>query len=188
MSTHFNYFLFTYITQGMVVNGFLNVVVSTLEKRFELSSTQSGIIVSSYDIASVLALIPVSYFGGRGSKPHWLAGGMFPDRHRVRALLSPSLPHRHLRVRINAREDNVCYLQDDNVTDSCDGSSLSDYRYFFIIGNLFHGVGAAPLYTLGVTYLEENLKTKVSVMYIGTLLYFTLSVRWPSLYVRIWRL
>jgi organic anion transporter 4A len=42
--------------------------------RFGIKSTESGLIASSYDIASFLCLLPVSYLGGRptGSKPLWI--------------------------------------------------------------------------------------------------------------------
>ena len=58
----------------MVVNGFVNVVISTIEKRFDLQSTISGYIASSYDVGSMLAVIPVAYFGGRlgSSKPRYI--------------------------------------------------------------------------------------------------------------------
>ena len=57
--------------QGMVVNGFVNVVISTLERRFGLTSAQTGLIAGSYDIGSLLSVIPITYFGGRlgSSKP-----------------------------------------------------------------------------------------------------------------------
>ena len=60
--------------QGMVINGFVNVVISTLEKRFDLQSAQTGLIAGSYDIGSMLAVIPISYFGGRlgASKPRYI--------------------------------------------------------------------------------------------------------------------
>ncbi len=55
----------------MVINGFVNVCVSTVERRFGLQSTQSGIIAGAYDVGSMIAVIPVAYFGGRlgASKP-----------------------------------------------------------------------------------------------------------------------
>ena len=55
----------------MVINGIVNVGISSLERRFGLQSTQSGIIAGSYDVGSMLAVIPISYFGGRlgSSKP-----------------------------------------------------------------------------------------------------------------------
>ena len=56
------------IVQGMI---FTNVVISSIERRFGYDSTQSGIIAGSYDMGSLIAVIPVTYFGGRpgSSKP-----------------------------------------------------------------------------------------------------------------------
>lgn len=55
----------------MIVNGFVNVVITTIEKKFDLKSSQTGLIAGSYDFVGFLFLIPVSYFGGRpnSSKP-----------------------------------------------------------------------------------------------------------------------
>lgn len=62
----------------MVVNGFVNVVITTIERRFGLRSSQSGLVAGGYDIASFLCLIPVTYLGGRpgASKPRWIAWGV----------------------------------------------------------------------------------------------------------------
>lgn len=59
----------------MVVNGFINVVITTIEKRFGLKSSETGLIAGGYDIASFFFLVPVSYFGGRSqaSKPRYVA-------------------------------------------------------------------------------------------------------------------
>ena len=46
-------------------------------------------------------------------------------------------------------------------------TNLWKYKYMFIFAQLFHGMGATPLYTLGVTYMDENLKTKVTPVYVG---------------------
>ena len=64
------------VVQGMI---FTNVVISTIEKRFGWDSTQSGIIAGSYDMGSLLSVIPVTYFGGRkgASKPRFIAAGLF---------------------------------------------------------------------------------------------------------------
>ena len=66
------------LLQGMVVNGFVNVVISNIERRYDLTSTETGTIASCYDIASVLCLIPVSYFGGLGCKPRYLGEELTP--------------------------------------------------------------------------------------------------------------
>ena len=67
---------FAAIVQGMI---FTNVVISSIEKRFGWASTHSGIIAGSYDIGSLLAVIPVTYYGGQklASKPKYIGAGMF---------------------------------------------------------------------------------------------------------------
>lgn len=54
--------------QGLIINGFINVSISTLEKRFDLPSSRTGLIASSYDIATATLVVFVSYYGGRGHK------------------------------------------------------------------------------------------------------------------------
>jgi solute carrier organic anion transporter family, member 4A len=70
--------LFFYTFSGLVVNGFVNVVITTIERRYGLRSSQTGLIASGYDIASFLFLVPVTYFGGRrgASKPRWIGWGV----------------------------------------------------------------------------------------------------------------
>ena len=172
--------------QGMVINGFVSVVISTIERRFELSSKQSGFVASGYDIASVLCLIPVSYIGGRGHKPRWIAGGvlllslgsfMFSLPHFVadfysydevgevlvplamcRSAVSPA-------VRANSSSGSDC--DDDEGQTLTKTSSLSVYMFVMVVAQMLHGAGATPVYTLAVTYLDDNLKPKVTPLYLG---------------------
>ena len=62
----------------MCINGLSNVVITSIERRFGLSSSQTGLIASSYDIASLIVTVPITYFGGRpgASKPKWIGGGL----------------------------------------------------------------------------------------------------------------
>lgn len=62
----------------MIVNGFVNVVITTIERRFGLRSKQTGLVAGGYDMASFLCLVPVTYLGGRAvaSKPRWLGFGV----------------------------------------------------------------------------------------------------------------
>lgn len=63
---------------GLLVNGCINVVITTIERRYGLKSTQTGLIAAGYDMASFVCLVPVTYFGGRknASKPRWIGIGM----------------------------------------------------------------------------------------------------------------
>jgi hypothetical protein len=43
----------------------------------------------------------------------------------------------------------------------------ANYMWLFLIGQLLHGAGASPLYTLGVTFIDENVSKKMSSVYLG---------------------
>ena len=156
-----------------MVNGFVNVNISTWERRFELRSTETGLVVSCYDIAVVLCLIPVTYFGGLGSKPRWLGWGFIILG--VAAVVC-SVPHfvteEYQYSSSSTDTPGYCGVLNNTesvVREACtrQRTSLNNYKYVFILGMLLFGVGASPLYTLGVTYMDENVKQKWLSMYIG---------------------
>lgn len=49
----------------------------------------------------------------------------------------------------------------------CKRGLLSNYKYMFVFGQLLHGMGASPLYTLGVSYLDDNLLPATTSLYVG---------------------
>ena len=50
--------------------------LSTLTRRYQLADTQIGIIPTMFEIALLVTIIFVSYFGGKGHKPRWLEVSM----------------------------------------------------------------------------------------------------------------
>ena len=58
---------------------------------------------------------------------------------------------KHIRHK-NANEDSI---------------SLSSYRYVFVAAQILHGVGAASLISLGVTYLDESVEKQNAPLFIG---------------------
>ncbi|XP_049279584.1 solute carrier organic anion transporter family member 4A1 [Anopheles funestus] len=193
--------------QGLVVNGFINVVITTIERRFGLRSTQTGLVASGYDIASFLCLVPVSYFGGRigASKPRWIGWGV-----AVMGLgaFVFALPHFLVgQYRATNSEQNVCTLAtlltngtgasvealteltgcshntgsplaNGGQASTSDSENSSWNVWFFFTAQLLLGAGASPLYTLGVTYIDENVSKKMSSVYLG--IYYTMAVVGPA--------
>lgn len=151
--------------QGMTVNGFINTVVTSIERRYDLHSYQSGLIASSYDVAACLCLTFVSYFGGTGHKPRWLGGGVLV---MGAGSLVFALPHFTAGAYEADGAEGVGTCR-ANRSEACRDRApgLSGYRLVFMLGQFLHGVGATPLYTLGVTYLDENVKSSYSPVYIG---------------------
>jgi len=62
--------------QSMVVNGLLGVTISTIERRFGLSSSQSAWIAGSYEIAGVPAILVIGYLGATLRRPVWMGAGL----------------------------------------------------------------------------------------------------------------
>ena len=58
--------------QGAVINGFVNVSLSSIERRFGVSSKAVGMISASFEISGLVIVIPVAYYGGRSSQPRIL--------------------------------------------------------------------------------------------------------------------
>ncbi|XP_033100149.1 solute carrier organic anion transporter family member 4A1-like [Anneissia japonica] len=173
----FSLCLFTAV-QGMVINGFINVSITTIERRFEMPSRNAGFIASSYDLACAILVLFVTYVGGRGHKPQWLAIGLLI---MGTGSLIFALPHftsgKYVPV-----VGTASVLCGDPFVDDCDQSTdskLSNYLYVFIVAQLLHGIGAVPLYTLGTALMDESVTTRQSGLYLG--IFYGSSIIGPSI-------
>ncbi|XP_046412309.1 solute carrier organic anion transporter family member 4A1 isoform X1 [Neodiprion virginianus] len=176
--------------QGMVVNGFVNVVITTIERKFGLRSSETGLIAGGYDIASFLLLVPITYLGGRSnaSKPRYIGIGVLVLSLGCLLFASP-----HFLVgtyRAGRQYENLCQRVTNTSalqTAACDSASKETdleaprglYLAIFLLAQLLHGAGAAPLFTLGVTYIDENVSKKMSSVYLG--IYYTMAILGPAL-------
>lgn len=173
------------IMEGLVVNGLLNVVLSTLERRFNLSSKASGMIRATNSISQMIATFPMSYFGGKGCKPRYLGVGIFTLGigalifslpHFLSGTYQPSVTSDGGDSLILCGESNSSSATDSIRETSDDFSHLTN---LFFLGQILHGVGSAPLWTIGVTYLDDNLPSSTSPLYVG--IFYAFAVIGPAI-------
>ncbi|XP_053910999.1 solute carrier organic anion transporter family member 4C1-like isoform X7 [Cuculus canorus] len=157
------------VFQGIVVNGLVNVSISTIERRYELNSSLTGLMSASYDIAFCILSLFVSFFGERGHKPRWLAFSAF--LLGLGSLIF-SLPHFISgKYHFGAKLEDTCQIPGASSTNfTCSAStksSLHKYLLVFMLGQLLLGVGGTPLYTLGTAFIDDSVPKHKSSLYIG---------------------
>ncbi|KAH7954806.1 hypothetical protein HPB49_021928 [Dermacentor silvarum] len=156
--------------QGLITNGCVNSNLATLEKRYQLRSVESGLIGSLYSVASLMVLLPVTYFGKDKNKPLMMAFGTCLMGVGSLAMALPYFvgpPYSFSQPRPDTCE-LVTGVANDSVPECDPGAGdLRQYKWFFWIGNFINGIGTAPYFTLGIAYLDENFRRSVSSKYIA---------------------
>ncbi|XP_060592764.1 solute carrier organic anion transporter family member 4A1-like isoform X2 [Ruditapes philippinarum] len=163
--------------EGFIVNGVINVVLVALEKRYSLPSSKSGLIASANDFGSIICSVLVGYFGEQRHKPKLMGTGVLIMAAGCFVFSLPHLIGENYRYTLSAGADNVtqnmCAVS-GNETGNC-GSTESDYvpesytasYALLMLGNVLLGIGASPMFTIGLSYIDENCKAKLTAFYIS---------------------
>ncbi|KAK6059976.1 organic Anion Transporter Polypeptide family protein, partial [Cooperia oncophora] len=167
--------------QGIIVNGLVPSAISSIERRFKLSTSTMGRIVQFYDFGYVLFCIPVSYFGGRHSKPAVLGAGLalisigsllFSTPHMLADSYSTNQDHKSLGACSIKTMWNSTDVDTSALTASCAAQKQNQpgtfqYVFLFCLAHFLHGIGATPLFTIGVSYIDENVGKALSSLFVG---------------------
>lgn len=68
-------FCIAWVLQGMYHTYFVSVI-TTIEKLFQIQSKITGIIMSATEIGQIGSSLLLTYYGGHGHRPKWIAWGM----------------------------------------------------------------------------------------------------------------
>ena len=168
-------------TQSLIVTGLSGVVISSIEKRYYLRSSEVGSIFSCYDIGSTIVTLVVSYVG-HSHKSKWLGTGSLVLGLGCLVFALPQLIVGKYEPAI-AQAADLCQINETlrnstNSLDICRGSQWY-HMMVFVLGQLLIGAGAAPVYNLGSAYLDENVTRKNSGIYLG--FYYAVATLGPGL-------
>ncbi|XP_050084289.1 solute carrier organic anion transporter family member 4A1 [Anopheles aquasalis] len=182
--------------QQALSSGYINSVITTIEKRFEIPSSLSGLIASSYEIGNVITVIFVSYLGSRRHIPVWIGiGAVIMGIGSLVFMVPHFTGEANPGITIdNKTSDNICRIvsvreQDMGLGrlsnslsnppltshnlrgDNCLKSKSSTFGpvILFVIAQILLGGGGSPLFTLGTTYVDDHVRKESSSMYIGAM-------------------
>lgn len=177
--------------QQTLSSGYLNSVITTIEKRFDITSGLSGAIASTYEIGNLITIIFVSYLGSRRHIPIWLAIGVIVMGIGSIVFVLPQFITERYTVQThisrNNTQDHICRtasLQEharspflsspaggEPGSHHCvDGQSSNTLVVvIFMVAQLLIGCGGSPLFTLGTTYIDDHVKRESAAVYIGCL-------------------
>uniref|UniRef100_A0A1Q3G4S9 Putative organic anion transporter n=1 Tax=Culex tarsalis TaxID=7177 RepID=A0A1Q3G4S9_CULTA len=182
--------------QQALSSGYINSVITTIEKRFEIPSSLSGLVASSYEIGNVITVIFVSYLGSRRHIPVWIGIGAVIMGIGSLVFMVPHFtgePNPGILID-NKTADNICRsvsvreqdmglgrlsnsLSNQPLTthnlrgDNCLKGKASTFGpvILFVIAQILLGGGGSPLFTLGTTYVDDHVRKESSSMYIGAM-------------------
>uniref|UniRef100_A0A1B6LJP5 Solute carrier organic anion transporter family member n=1 Tax=Graphocephala atropunctata TaxID=36148 RepID=A0A1B6LJP5_9HEMI len=179
-----NVFTFVYGLLGCVSTSsysYLNGTITTLEKRFKIPSTNTGIIMVGSDITMLTVGVLLNYYGGKGHRPRWIAFGIFTSvafclmNALCHFLYGPGEDALHLTKEFGGdyNANNTALLIDadnrkllcqrDRAGEECDtySGNLAPQVILFM-AHFISGIGGSLYYTLGVSYMDDNISKSKS--------------------------
>ncbi|XP_053691720.1 solute carrier organic anion transporter family member 74D [Sabethes cyaneus] len=166
-------------TQAMAYIYFV-ITLTTLEKRFKIPSSTTGIILSGNEISQILLSLILSYVGGHRNRPRWIAWGVVFCALSCFILASPHFIYgagesalQLTKEFINDQEAEAL-LKSHNLTTivkSTNRLCLSAFTpkechdiisvvplILIFMSQFVLGIGNTLYYSLGQTYLDDNTK------------------------------
>lgn len=180
-------FLLAWILQGMFQTYFVTIL-TTIEKIYQIRSTVTGFLLAASECGQISTALLLTYYAGRGHRPRWIAFGMV--LFSISAMLV-SLPHfLYGDKTIKSLDTTSDYSTSNNVSSAYDICSVMSTSHdddesckmeniqetskvsfvalsIFFLGLFFSGVGQVAIGTLGIPYIDDNVASRESPIYLG---------------------
>ncbi|NWH58918.1 SO2B1 protein, partial [Geococcyx californianus] len=171
----------------LLVSGYLKSSISTIERRYGLSSQTSGLLASFNEVGNTLLIVFVSYFGSRVHRPRFigcgailvsLAGFLMSLPHFITG------PYKYDQsvASVFSNTTDLCQpgvpgLQGNLSDASCTPSAVRENHEVLLvmfIAQALLGIGGVPIQPFGISYIDDFASERNSPLYLGILFSVTI--------------
>ncbi|KAM8889901.1 solute carrier organic anion transporter family member 2A1 [Synchiropus picturatus] len=170
----------------LLYSAYFKSTITTIERRYGLSSYSSGTISSLNEVSNSLLIVFLSYFGNRVHRPRVIGiGGMLMSISALILTVPHFLSQPYSYDSVLHNRHDICNLQmNSSATESCgndESRRLADTNnvwLFMAIAQLLFGAGSVPIQPFGISYIDDFAGPTNSPLYIAIL--FAVSVFGPA--------
>uniref|UniRef100_A0A8D0FBW6 Solute carrier organic anion transporter family member n=1 Tax=Strix occidentalis caurina TaxID=311401 RepID=A0A8D0FBW6_STROC len=170
----------------LLVSGYLKSSISTIERRYGLSSQTSGLLASFNEVGNTLLIVFISYFGSRVHRPRFIGCGAILVSLAAFLMSLPHFitgPYEYDQSIVNNSwmQTGVRWswgnLSDAGCTPHAARENHEVLLVMFIAQALL-GIGGVPIQPFGISYIDDFASERNSPLYLGIL--FSVTVIGPG--------
>ncbi|XP_045511689.1 solute carrier organic anion transporter family member 74D isoform X1 [Colias croceus] len=172
-------FLGGWVLQGMFLTYFVSVT-TTVEKLYKVESKTTGILLSATEIGQICTALFLTYLAGRGHRPRWIGCMMLVLAVGVIGCVVPHMLYgtRLMDVHLDShRAEAAPVCSADNASNACDDAHMKSTAArssitavvipWLFVCLLVVGVGQTGIATLGIPYVDDNVGSRQSPLYMA---------------------
>ncbi|XP_072028950.1 solute carrier organic anion transporter family member 5A1-like [Amphiura filiformis] len=176
------------IAQSQLTLGYTSSVITSIERRFRLSSSLSGLVISCYDIGTLVVVFSSYYGGKQGShRPKWIAYSAWLMSLGSLIFAIPHFIGGHYHAVFSDSQDILptcnltasSYNQTYEDLDCLKANPIWHSLLFFFTAQVLIGIGSTTMITLGTTYIDDFIKRSEVSVYLA--IFYCMPVVGPAL-------
>ncbi|KAJ0061513.1 hypothetical protein NL108_005492 [Boleophthalmus pectinirostris] len=165
----------------LLISGYMKSSISTIERRYGLSSQRAGLLASFNEVGNTLLIVFVSFWGSRVHRPRFIAGGASLAAAAALLMTAPHFlygPYEYTdQDTAQGNRSSLCRVNGSVGSDpGCaerEGSGHEGAYPLLLLGQLLLGIGAVPIQPFGISYIDDYASKRNSPLYLGILLAVT---------------